>query len=40
LTIASQSPGVSVNDLTSEFALDTLSGTAAFNGLAVSIGAV
>jgi anaerobic selenocysteine-containing dehydrogenase len=40
LTVASQCPGVSVNDLTSEFAVDTLSGTAAFNGLAVSIAAV
>jgi anaerobic selenocysteine-containing dehydrogenase len=38
LTVARQSPGVSVNDVTSEFAIDTLSGNAAFNGLAVSIG--
>jgi anaerobic selenocysteine-containing dehydrogenase len=37
LTVARQSPGVSVNDVTSELDVDTLSGTAAFNGLAVSI---
>jgi anaerobic selenocysteine-containing dehydrogenase len=40
LTVAHQYPGVSVNDLTSEFAVDTLSGTAAFNGLPVSVRAV
>lgn len=37
LTVARQSPGVSVNDVTSEFEVDTLSGTAAFNGLAVGV---
>jgi anaerobic selenocysteine-containing dehydrogenase len=37
LTIASLSPGVSVNDATSEFDVDTLSGTAAFNGLPVIV---
>lgn len=37
LTVARQFSGVSVNDVTSEFEIDTLSGTAAFNGLAVSI---
>jgi anaerobic selenocysteine-containing dehydrogenase len=37
LTVAHQFPGVSVNDVTSEFDVDTLSGTAAFNGLAVSV---
>ena len=37
LTVARQFPGVSMNDVTSELDLDTLSGTAAFNGLAVSI---
>ena len=37
LTVARQFSGVSVNDVTSEFEVDTLSGTAAFNGLAVSI---
>jgi len=37
LTVARQSPGVSVNDVTSEFEVDSLSGTAAFNGLAVTV---
>jgi anaerobic selenocysteine-containing dehydrogenase len=37
LTVASRWPGASVNDATSELAVDTLSGTAAFNALAVSI---
>jgi anaerobic selenocysteine-containing dehydrogenase len=37
LSVARQFSGVSVNDVTSEFEVDTLSGTAAFNGLAVSI---
>ena len=37
LTVARQSPGVSVNDVTSEFEVDSLSGTAAFNGLAVNL---
>jgi len=37
LTVASQSPGASMNDVTSEFDVDTLSGTAAFNGVAVSV---
>jgi len=37
LTVARQFPGVSVNDVTSEFDVDTLSGTAAFNGLPVSV---
>jgi anaerobic selenocysteine-containing dehydrogenase len=40
LTVARQFPGVSLNDATSEFDLDTLSGTAAFNGVAVSVRAV
>ena len=35
LTIAREHPGVSVNDVTSEHELDTLSGNAAFNGLPV-----
>ncbi len=37
LSVASQCPGVSVNDVTSELDVDTLSGTAAFNGLPVSV---
>ena len=37
LTVARQFPGVSLNDVTSEFDVDSLSGTAAFNGLAVSV---
>jgi anaerobic selenocysteine-containing dehydrogenase len=37
LTVARQSPGASVNDVTSEFEVDTLSGTAAFNGVAVHV---
>jgi anaerobic selenocysteine-containing dehydrogenase len=37
MTVARQSPGVSINDVTSEFEVDTLSGTAAFNGLAVTV---
>jgi anaerobic selenocysteine-containing dehydrogenase len=37
LTVARRFPGVSVNDVTSEFDVDSLSGTAAFNGLAVSV---
>ena len=37
LTVARQSPGASMNDATSELEVDTLSGTAAFNGLAVSV---
>jgi anaerobic selenocysteine-containing dehydrogenase len=40
LTVARRSPGVSVNDVTSEFAVDTLSGTAAFNSLPVRVTAV
>jgi anaerobic selenocysteine-containing dehydrogenase len=37
LTVAHQHPGTSVNDVTSEFDVDTLSGTAAFNGVAVRV---
>jgi anaerobic selenocysteine-containing dehydrogenase len=37
LRVASAHAGVSVNDLTSEWHLDTLSGNAAFNGLAVRV---
>ena len=37
LTVARQAPGASVNDVTSEFEVDTLSGTAAFNGVAVHV---
>jgi anaerobic selenocysteine-containing dehydrogenase len=37
LNVARQFPGVSLNDATSEFDVDALSGTAAFNGLAVSV---
>ena len=37
LTVARQSPGASVNDVTSEFEVDTLSGNAAFNGVAVHV---
>ena len=37
LTVARQFPGVSLNDATSEFDVDTLSGTAVFNGLAVIV---
>ena len=37
LTVAHHYPGTSMNDVTSEFDIDTLSGTAAFNGVAVSV---
>jgi anaerobic selenocysteine-containing dehydrogenase len=37
LTVAHRYPGASMNDVTSEFDIDTLSGTAAFNGVAVSV---
>ena len=37
LTVAHHHPGTSMNDVTSEFDIDTLSGTAAFNGVAVSV---
>jgi anaerobic selenocysteine-containing dehydrogenase len=37
LGVARQHAGESVNDVTSEMSLDTLSGTAAFNGLAVTL---
>jgi anaerobic selenocysteine-containing dehydrogenase len=37
LGVALEHAGVSVNDVTSELHLDTLSGTAAFNGLAVTL---
>ena len=40
MAVARQSPGVSVNDVTSEFDVDTLTGTAAFNGLVVCVTAV
>jgi anaerobic selenocysteine-containing dehydrogenase len=37
LLVAQQHPGASINDVTSEHHLDTLSGNAAFNGLAVRV---
>jgi anaerobic selenocysteine-containing dehydrogenase len=37
LTVARDVPGASVNDVTSELDVDTLSGTAAFNGVAVHV---
>jgi len=37
LSVARQHAGVSVNDVTSEWNLDTLSGNAGFNGLAVTV---
>ncbi len=37
LGVAREHAGVSVNDMTSDMHLDTLSGTAAFNGLAVTL---
>jgi anaerobic selenocysteine-containing dehydrogenase len=37
LTVARDFPGTSVNDVTSELDVDTLSGTAAFNGVAVHV---
>jgi anaerobic selenocysteine-containing dehydrogenase len=37
LRVASERPGVSVNNVTSEQFLDTLSGNAAFNGLRVTL---
>ena len=37
LSVARQFSGVSVNDVTNEFEVDTLSGTAAFNGLPVRV---
>jgi anaerobic selenocysteine-containing dehydrogenase len=37
LSIASSHAGASINDVTSELHLDTLSGTAAFNGTAVTV---
>ena len=37
LTVAQDVPGTSVNDVTSELDVDTLSGTAAFNGVAVRV---
>jgi anaerobic selenocysteine-containing dehydrogenase len=37
LDVARQHAGVSINDVTSELHLDTLSGNAAFNGLAVTL---
>jgi len=37
LAVAGAHAGVSANDVTSEFHLDTLSGNAAFNGLAVTV---
>jgi anaerobic selenocysteine-containing dehydrogenase len=37
LTVARQYAGTSMNDVTSEFDIDTLSGTAAFNGVAVRV---
>ncbi|MCU0657473.1 MAG: molybdopterin oxidoreductase family protein [Polyangiaceae bacterium] len=40
LRVASARPGVSLNDVTDDLALDPLSGVAAFNGLPVQIAAV
>jgi anaerobic selenocysteine-containing dehydrogenase len=40
LSIASEHAGVSVNDVTSELHVDSLSGNAAFNGLPVTVTAV
>jgi hypothetical protein len=37
LTVARDFPGASVNDVTSELDVDSLSGTAAFNGVAVHV---
>jgi anaerobic selenocysteine-containing dehydrogenase len=37
LQVAHERAGVSINDVTSDRHLDTLSGTAAFNGLCVSV---
>jgi hypothetical protein len=37
LTVAGQHPGASMNDVTSESHLDTLSGNAAFNGVVVRL---
>jgi anaerobic selenocysteine-containing dehydrogenase len=37
LGVAREHAGVSVNDVTSDMYLDTLSGTAAFNGLVVTL---
>ena len=37
LGVAREHAGVSVNDVTSDLHLDTLSGNAAFNGLAVTL---
>lgn len=37
LTVARRHPGASINDVTSETHLDTVSGNAAFNGLAVQL---
>ena len=35
--VANNHPGASINDVTSDLHLDTLSGTAAFNGLVVTL---
>ena len=37
LSVAAGAPGVSVNDLTDELAVDTLSGNAAFSGVPVEV---
>ena len=37
LSVAAGAPGVSVNDLTDELAVDTLSGNAAFSGISVNV---
>jgi anaerobic selenocysteine-containing dehydrogenase len=37
LGVAREQPGASINDVTSDVHLDTLSGTAGFNGLAVTL---
>lgn len=40
MDIATQYPGVSINDLTDELAIDTLTGNAVFNGVSVEIQAI
>jgi len=37
LTVAGAHPGASINDLTDDASLDTLSGNAAFNGVRVTV---
>jgi anaerobic selenocysteine-containing dehydrogenase len=40
LTVAQQHAGASINDLTDALAIDTLCGTAAFNGIPVTVEAI